>query len=90
MLVRRSWFKIKVSTKTSLHGLPNFVDSNLVILVVAMITWLKTGLKDSFLNWVMTSSPLHEETIYLALFEKDTEYYYLFIKIPKSEKRTEF
>lgn len=38
----------------------------------------------------MTSSPLHEETIYLALFEKDTEYYYLFIKIPKSEKRTEF
>lgn len=70
----------------SLYGLLNFVDFNLVILVVVMIIWLKIGFKDSFLNWVMISSLLYEEIIYLVLFEKDIEYYYLFIKILKLEK----
>lgn len=86
MLVRRLWFKIKVFIKMSLYGLLNFVDFNLVILVVVMIIWLKIGFKDSFLNWVMISSLLYEEIIYLVLFEKDIEYYYLFIKILKLEK----
>lgn len=70
----------------SLYGLLDFVDFNLVILVVVMIIWLKIGFMDSFLNWVMISSLLYEEIIYLVLFEKDIEYYYLFIKILKLEK----